>query len=94
MSEPERRRIVVVTGLSGGGKASVLHALEDAGYDAIDNPPLRMLEDMVIRSDRKVAVGIDARTSGTPRPGWVAGTGKRSTGPPSPTTRARRACPA
>ena len=64
MSEPERRRIVVVTGLSGGGKASVLHALEDAGYDAIDNPPLRMLEDMVTRSDRKVAVGIDARTRG------------------------------
>ena len=64
MSQTERRRVVVVTGLSGGGKASVLHALEDAGYEAVDNPPLRMLEDMATRSDRKLAVGIDARTSG------------------------------
>jgi UPF0042 nucleotide-binding protein len=58
------RRVVVVTGLSGGGKASVLRALEDIGYDAVDNPPLRLLEDMITRSDRRLAVGIDARTSG------------------------------
>jgi UPF0042 nucleotide-binding protein len=64
MTDPQCRRVVVVTGLSGGGKASVLHALEDAGYEAVDNPPLRMLEDMVTRSDRKLAVGIDARTTG------------------------------
>ena len=38
---------MLVTGLSGGGKASVLRALEDLGYEAVDNPPLPMLEDMV-----------------------------------------------
>jgi UPF0042 nucleotide-binding protein len=64
MTAHDRRRFVLVTGLSGGGKASVLRALEDVGYEAVDNPPLRMLEDMVTRSDRKLAVGIDARTSG------------------------------
>ena len=60
----ERRRIVLVTGLSGGGKASVLRALEDIGYDAVDNPPLGMIEDMVTRGDRKLAIGVDARTRG------------------------------
>ncbi len=61
---PERLRVALVTGLSGGGKASILHALEDLGYEAVDNPPLRLLEDMVVRSERKLAVGVDARTTG------------------------------
>ena len=58
------RRIAVVTGLSGGGKASVLHALEDVGYDAVDNPPLELLEDLASRADRDTAIGVDARTRG------------------------------
>lgn len=58
------RRIVVVTGLSGGGKASVLHTLEDAGYDTVDNPPLNLLEDLATRADRDIAIGVDARTRG------------------------------
>ncbi len=59
-----RRRIVVVTGLSGGGKASILHALEDAGYDAVDNPPLGLVEDLAIHADRDIAIGVDTRTRG------------------------------
>jgi UPF0042 nucleotide-binding protein len=58
------RRIVVVTGLSGGGKASILHALEDVGYDAVDNPPLGLVEDLATRADRDIAIGVDARTRG------------------------------
>jgi UPF0042 nucleotide-binding protein len=64
MSGTASLAVVIVSGLSGGGKASVLRALEDVGYEAVDNPPLRMLEDMVARGDRKLAVGIDARTRG------------------------------
>ncbi|MBS0642909.1 MAG: RNase adapter RapZ [Acetobacteraceae bacterium] len=56
--------VVVVSGLSGGGKASVLRALEDVGYEAVDNPPLEMLERMVAHGDARLAVGIDARTRG------------------------------
>ena len=56
--------VVIVTGLSGGGKASILRALEDVGYEAVDNPPLPMLEEMIARGDQKLAVGIDARTRG------------------------------
>jgi len=60
----ERLPIALVTGLSGGGKASILRALEDIGYEAVDNPPLTMIEEMVARSERKLAIGVDARTRG------------------------------
>lgn len=56
--------VVVVTGLSGGGKASILRVLEDVGYEAVDNPPLTMLEDLVTRSNRKLALCVDTRTRG------------------------------
>ena len=56
--------VVIVSGLSGGGKASVLRALEDVGFEAVDNPPLEMLEAMVNRGVGRLAVGIDARTRG------------------------------
>jgi RNase adapter protein RapZ len=62
--QPERLRIALVTGLSGGGKVSILRALEDIGYEAVDNPPLTMIEDMVARTERPLAVGVDARTRG------------------------------
>ena len=61
---PDRLRVVLVTGLSGGGKSSVLRALEDMGYEAVDNPPLPMLEEMVTHSEQKLAIGVDARTRG------------------------------
>jgi UPF0042 nucleotide-binding protein len=60
----DRLRVVLVSGISGGGKSSVLRELEDLGYEAVDNAPLPMLEDMVTRSERKLAIGVDTRTSG------------------------------
>ncbi len=57
-------RVVLVTGLSGAGKLSVLRVLEDLGYETVDNPPLTMLEEMVTRSERRLAIGVDARTRG------------------------------
>ncbi len=63
-AQTEPLRVVLVTGLSGAGKVSVLRALEDLGYEAVDNPPLPMLEQMISRTDRKLAIGVDARTRG------------------------------
>lgn len=60
MSKP----VVLVTGLSGAGKASILRALEDLGYDAVDNPPLPMVETLVLQAPKPIAVGLDARTTG------------------------------
>ncbi|WP_337875164.1 RNase adapter RapZ [Elioraea sp.] len=59
-----RRPVVVVTGLSGAGKSSVLRALEDLGFEAIDNPPLRMVGELLggePAGAAPLAIGIDAR---------------------------------
>ncbi len=57
------RRVVLVTGLSGAGRTATLDTLEDLGYEAIDNPPLDLLE-TIVRSEHQqpVAVGVDIRT--------------------------------
>ncbi len=57
-------RVVLVSGLSGSGKATILCAFEDLGYEAVDNPPLPLLQSLVSRSERRLAIGIDARTRG------------------------------
>src|ERR687896_1413371 len=41
--EADKRRIVIITGLSGAGKSNALQAFEDAGYFCIDNLPPRMI---------------------------------------------------
>lgn len=65
---PQHQRVVLISGLSGAGKATILRAFEDLGYEAIDNPPLTLIEDLVARSDgtapRRLAVGVDARSRG------------------------------
>jgi UPF0042 nucleotide-binding protein len=44
---PSKRRVVVITGLSGAGKTSALRAFEDAGYYCIDNLPPRMIPNVL-----------------------------------------------
>ena len=65
---PGGQRVLLVSGLSGAGKASILRALEDLGFEAVDNPPLPMLEQMIRRDSpacgRRIAIGVDARTRG------------------------------
>ncbi len=58
------RRVVLVTGLSGAGRSSILRVLEDMGYEAVDNPPLTLTEELVSRGERPVAIGLDARSRG------------------------------
>ncbi len=38
-----KRRVLIITGLSGAGKSNALRAFEDAGYFCIDNLPPRMI---------------------------------------------------
>jgi UPF0042 nucleotide-binding protein len=68
-------RVVVVTGLSGGGKSTSLRALEDLDWFCVDNLPLPLLGpffDLLdgratappgqqVAKKQKVAIGIDAR---------------------------------
>lgn len=60
-------RFVIVTGMSGAGKSSVLKVLEDAGYYCIDNLPVPLMPKLVelLREPQseidKIALGIDIR---------------------------------
>ena len=59
--------LVIVTGLSGAGRRTVLSALEDAGCTAIDNVPARLLEPLLELEAKlntirpRLAVGMDNR---------------------------------
>ena len=60
-------RAMLVTGLSGAGKTTALQALEDLGWETIDNFPIRFLERIAYDEgpdDAALAVGVDARTRG------------------------------
>jgi len=37
-------QLVIITGLSGSGKATVLKAFEDLGYYAVDNLPVGLIQ--------------------------------------------------
>ena len=60
-------RFVIVTGMSGGGKATALKMLEDAGYYCVDNMPVLLIDDFMMLTDQqgaefsKVALGLDVR---------------------------------
>jgi len=40
---PRKAELVIITGISGSGKGSVLKALEDLGYYAVDNLPVELI---------------------------------------------------
>jgi UPF0042 nucleotide-binding protein len=68
---PEARRpprLLLVTGMSGAGKSTVLDALEDMGWDVVDNLPADLLESFVQGSSEcrtiPAAVGMDVRSRG------------------------------
>lgn len=55
--------ILIVTGLSGAGKSTVLKALEDAGHEVVDNLPMGLLDGLLAgASARPIALGLDSRT--------------------------------
>ena len=69
-------RIVVVTGMSGAGKTAALKALEDLGYEAVDNAPLALVPELVDperETGRPLAIGIDIRTRDFSVAGFSAG---------------------
>ncbi len=56
------RRIVLVTGLSGAGRSTALKALEDDGYEAIDNLPLHLVETLLDETEAAaLAIAVDVR---------------------------------
>jgi UPF0042 nucleotide-binding protein len=69
-----RRRLLVVTGLSGAGRSTALKALEDLGYEAVDNLPLSLLPSLIGSATAvamPLAVGLDVRTRDFAVPAFV-----------------------
>jgi UPF0042 nucleotide-binding protein len=70
LTEAARRlpRLLLVTGMSGAGKSTVLDALEDLGWDVVDNLPADLLEAFVAGGGEcrtiPAAVGMDVRSRG------------------------------
>jgi RNase adapter protein RapZ len=58
-------RVLLVTGLSGAGRSTALKALEDFGFEAVDNLPVGLLRTLLRpseRLERDLAIGIDSRS--------------------------------
>ena len=68
MTRPSLPRLLLVTGMSGAGKSSVLDALEDFGWDVVDNLPADLLDPFVGSGAEcrvaPAAVGMDVRSRG------------------------------
>lgn len=61
--------MLLISGLAGAGRTTALRALEDLGYEAIDNLPLELLPHLVSGiasgdSQGPIAIGIDSRSRG------------------------------
>lgn len=58
-------QLILLTGLSGAGKSTASHALEDAGFFCIDNFPALLLPDLVAKiiqpGKRRLALVMDTR---------------------------------
>ncbi|MCW9046338.1 MAG: RNase adapter RapZ [Alphaproteobacteria bacterium] len=66
----ERLKVMLVTGMSGAGITTALKALQDLGYEAVDNVPLSLIGNLVLPSQqtlpeihlrKPIAIGIDSR---------------------------------
>ena len=63
---PHAAELVIITGMSGSGKASVLKAFEDLGYYCVDNLPVELIPrfaEMALQSTeiRRTALVVDVR---------------------------------
>jgi UPF0042 nucleotide-binding protein len=64
------KELVIVTGISGAGKASALKAFEDLGFHAVDNLPLELLPNFAALVDKSAeiqdaAIVVDVREGQT-----------------------------
>jgi len=59
--------LVIVTGLSGAGRTTAINALEDLGFEAVNNVPLALVERLVRGAEggaQRIALGVAASTRG------------------------------
>ena len=61
-----QREVALITGPAGAGRTTAINALEDIGFEAIDNLPISFLSRLFTGDDstRPIAIGVDPRTRG------------------------------
>ncbi|HEY3292388.1 MAG TPA: RNase adapter RapZ [Candidatus Nanopelagicaceae bacterium] len=62
----QEREVLILTGMSGAGRSTVAHALEDLGWYVVDNVPAALLPALVAQTDAEsipsMAVVVDVRS--------------------------------
>ncbi|MGB1234321.1 MAG: RNase adapter RapZ [Planktomarina sp.] len=63
MTSLDNPTVILVTGPSGAGRTTAINALEDAGFEAIDNMPLTLIPQLLEgpKLDRSIVLGVDSR---------------------------------
>lgn len=59
--------LIIVTGMSGAGRTTAINALEDLGFEALNNFPLSLVDRLVEPAGtgaRPIAIGVETRTRG------------------------------
>jgi UPF0042 nucleotide-binding protein len=62
-SDAQEHRLILITGPSGAGRSTAFHALEDLGYEVIDNLPFSLIPRLIDGPPlgRPIALGLDVR---------------------------------
>ncbi len=63
--DPTPFDVAIITGLSGAGRVTAINALEDLGWETVDNLPLSLILRLAESGgERPLALGVDTRTRG------------------------------
>ena len=60
----DNNELIIVIGQSGAGRTTVIHILDDQGFDTLDNVPVHLIPRVAARElvDKPLALGLDIRS--------------------------------
>ena len=60
----DNHELIIVIGQAGAGRTTVVHILDDQGFDPLDNVPVHLIPRVASRElvDKPLALGLDIRS--------------------------------
>jgi len=60
----DKHELILVIGQSGAGRTTVIHILDDQGFDTLDNVPVHLIPRVapINLVDKPLAIGLDIRS--------------------------------